>query len=64
MANNMQGVMGGMFISRQLELKQVEQSKLKVVRTYINVLFRRHFLNYLTLSMRLLPRINVLLDFI
>ena len=39
---------------------------LKLVRTILNVLLRRHFQNYLSLSMHLLhvPRMNIMLDFI
>ena len=37
---------------------------LKLVRTPLNVLLRGHFFKYLSLSMHLLPRMNVMLDFI
>ena len=37
---------------------------LKLVHTHLNVLLQRHFLNYLSLYMHLLPRMNVMLYFI
>ena len=38
--------------------------KLKLERIPLNVLLHRYFVNYLCLSLHLLPRMNVMLDFI